>query len=137
MLDENADMFFNRGQRQGPHQYRYAALFFGIQNKEYCLENQRFSQLGIGKRGEETEAISYGQIEASLEGLCDLLGAAGFFLSLLPEERDTRPLLIAGSILTKITPALRELDMGYDWATESIPVPDGKGWMSRQVHRYR
>lgn len=42
------------------------------------------------------------------------MSAAGFFLLLPPEDRDTRPMIKIGAILTRPAPALRELDMVFN-----------------------
>lgn len=94
-----------------------------------------FAALGVGGR-DAVDALSYGRMTTGMGGLPDLISAAGFGLSLLPEDRDTRPILKLGTILTKLAPAMRELDLGYDWAMESMPGKTAETWVSRSVVRY-
>ena len=41
-----------------------------------------------------------------------------------------------GAVLTKLAPALRELDMRYDWATEGVTSGE-HAFGLRSVYRYR
>jgi len=80
-------------------------------------ENPRFQALGMPD-GSFTE-IFYSDVERSLADLADLLGSAGFFLSLVPEERDTRPVIKTGHILTKLAAFLRDVDIAVDYGSWS------------------
>lgn len=96
-----------------------------------------FAKLGIGK-ADSTEYLAYGRIDSSASWLANLVSAAGFFLSVLPEQRDTRAAIKVGAILTKLAPALRELQMKYDWGMELLPSTTPDVIMSRTVyHHYR
>ena len=55
--------------------------------------------------------IYYYDVEDSLTGLADLIGTVGFFASLLPEDRDTRPAIKVGVIATKLATFLRDVDL--------------------------
>ena len=45
--------------------------------------------------------------------------------------------MLLGAILTKVAPALRELDMSYDFGTEVVPGPTPQAFLSKTVYRYR
>lgn len=96
---------------------------------------QEFATLGIGK-ADSTEYLAYGRIDSSMNGFANLVSAAGFFLSLLPEERDTRAAIKLGAILTKLAPALRELRIKFDWGTELLPSTTPDVIMSRTVYHH-
>jgi hypothetical protein len=96
--------------------------------------SQRFAQLGIGNGG---HYLDYYQLDASMAGLNNLVSAAGFFLSMLPQERDTREAIKVGAILTKLAPALRALDLSMDTGADVLPSPSPDTIMTRRVTRYR
>ena len=97
--------------------------------------SESFARLGIGK-GDTVDYLGFGRVHASLGGFANLLGAAGFGLSMLPKERDTRPLLKMGAILSKLAPFFRELDMSFDWGTEIVTTTAPDTIMSRTIYRY-
>jgi hypothetical protein len=99
-------------------------------------QNPRFAALGIGA-GPAAESVAYAQLETGMGALADLVGAAGFFFSLLPEDRETRPMIRLGAVLTKLAPALRELDLAYDQGSEMRAGEEPGTYHSRSVVRYR
>ncbi|MBI4585358.1 MAG: hypothetical protein HY717_15200 [Planctomycetes bacterium] len=74
-------------------------------NSTYQAVVARPEQAGVSE-------IHYADIQNQLEGLAQLLTGAGFFLSILPKDQQTRPLLKLGAILTKVGVLVRELDLG-------------------------
>jgi hypothetical protein len=97
-------------------------------------QSPAFAALGLGRQ-DKVSSLAFGRVTAGAPGLVDVVAAAGFFLALLPAERDTEPLRLGGAILTKLAPALRELDIGYDWGTETAPDEHGAS-VVRSVVRY-
>jgi hypothetical protein len=77
-------------------------------------DNPRFRALGVPE-GPFTD-VSYADVEGSLSALAGLLGTVGFVASLLPQERDTRPVIKVGHILTKLSRFLQDLDIAVDYA---------------------
>ena len=75
-------------------------------------ESPAFAALGFTK--DPVYTAYYQDIRESFRDLADLTAGAGFVLSLLPREKDTRPLLTLGSILTKLGTFLRAIDLGVD-----------------------
>lgn len=98
--------------------------------------SKRFASLGLGGEG-VGDYIDYGQMENGAGDFANLLSAAGFCLSLLPEDRDSRPAIKLGAILTKLAPALRELDLAFDYGTEMVPAQQPGAFLTRTVYRYR
>ncbi len=95
-----------------------------------------FAELGIGN-GKDASYLGYGHMDSGMEGLANLASAAGFFMSLMPEQKDTLVAIKMGAVLTKLAPALREMQMSFDWGTEILPSEQPNQIMSRTVYRYR
>ncbi|MHC5064856.1 MAG: hypothetical protein ACYTG5_12885 [Planctomycetota bacterium] len=95
-----------------------------------------FAAMGVGK-GKDAQYLAYGYMDSGMDGLANLVSGAGFFMSLMPEQKDTRVAIKLGAVLTKLGPALRELQMEFDWGTEILPSEDPDVVMSRTVYRYR
>lgn len=72
-------------------------------------DHPRFAGLNVPD-GPLTE-VYYFDVEDSLKGFANLLGTVGFVASLVPEDRDTRPAIKAGAILTKFAAFLRDVDL--------------------------
>jgi hypothetical protein len=104
--------------------------------------NSRFSSLGIGT-GTDTGYISYAQLDSSGGAAADILAAFGFIMSVVPmppdprQQRDMRVPMKLGVILTKLAPALRELDVGLDVASEYLSGQRAGSILSRTAYRYR
>jgi len=103
---------------------------------ESIRDNPRFQALGIPEEGNFTD-LWYADVEDSLEGLANLLGTGGFFLSLLPEEEDTKPAVKVGHILTKLAAFLRDLDIAVDVAGWSSYDAEKQILRSRSVTKLR
>ena len=97
--------------------------------------SERFTRLGVG-REDAVDYLHYAQVDESTEDFANLVSAAGFFLSVLPEDKKTRAAIKLGAILTKLSPALRELDIRYDWASELASWSEDAVKL-RTVIRYR
>ncbi len=98
-------------------------------------ERVDFTSLGLGDR-DAVEALAFGRMASGMGSFADLLGTAGFALSILPQDCESSGLLTIGTILTKLAPACRELDFGYDWAMEAMPGKAPNTWITRSVYRY-
>jgi len=98
-------------------------------------ERAEFRALGIGDH-DTVESLAYGRVSAGAGGLPDLISAVGFGMSMLPEDGDTRPIIKLGMILSKLTRALRELDVGYDWGMEAMAGKTADTWITRSVFRF-
>ncbi len=61
--------------------------------------------------------VHYIDVEDQLRGLAQILTGAGFFLSMAPEERETRPLIRVGAILTKLGRFVRDVDLALETAS--------------------
>jgi len=96
--------------------------------------SERFAELGVGKGG---HYFDYYQQDASLGQFSNLVSGVGFLLALLPADRETRPAIKLGAILTKLAPALRQLDMSLDVGSDVLPSENPEVVMSRRVVRYR
>lgn len=99
------------------------------------LAEPRFAALGIGTR-EGLQGVGYWSVDASLAPFADVLGAVGFFYSLMPEDRETKQIIVLGRILCKVAAGLREIDLHYDQAYETVTTADGAS-ESRVVTGYR
>ena len=56
----------------------------------------------------------------------------------MPEEdRDARTAIRVGRMLTKLAPAMRELDMQFDAASTLLPSDDPDAVLGKIVYRYR
>jgi hypothetical protein len=94
---------------------RVAATFRG--EAPNFTENRAFAALKVPEGPLST--VYYERMENSLQGLADIVAAAGFVASILPENHDTRPALKLGAILTKLGTFLRAVDLAVDrggWA---------------------
>jgi hypothetical protein len=94
---------------------RVAATFRG--EAPNFTENKAFASLKVPEGPLST--VYYERMENSLQGLADLVAAAGFVASILPEKHDTRPAIKLGAILTKLGTFLRAVDVAVDrggWA---------------------
>jgi len=96
------------------------------------LESPGFRSLELGIDG-PVGAVHYANVEGQLEGFAQLLSAAGFFASLAPQEKDTRPVIKVGAILTKLGRFFREIDLELDRGGFSRTLPNGEGMFYRLV----
>jgi hypothetical protein len=78
------------------------------------LENPRFRAAGVPES--DLQEVYYFDVEKSWECLANLIGTAGFVATLLPEERDTVPIIKLGAIATKLAAFLRDIDVAVDTA---------------------
>ncbi len=99
------------------------------------LESPRFAALG--KPPANVCEVYYQDMEDSLEQLSQLAGIAGFIMSILPEEPDTKPVIKVGSFLGKVSILLREIDLGLDYAAWSAWDPATKSWRARVMTRVK
>ncbi|MGH7149211.1 MAG: hypothetical protein ACREIU_00860, partial [Planctomycetota bacterium] len=99
-------------------------------------ESERFRALGLGIDG-PVGSISYADVEGELEGFAQLLSGAGFFLSMLPRDKDTEPVLKAGVILTKLGRFFREIDVERDRGGFTRPLKGAEGVHVRTVSTFR
>ncbi len=94
---------------------RVGASLFG-QAPDFT-ENPAYAALGVPD--EPLTDVFYQNTENSLEGLANLASGAGFVASILPRNRDTRPVRKLGKILLKLSKFLRDIDIVIDrggWA---------------------
>ncbi len=98
-------------------------------------DSPRFQSLGLDAPS-AVRSLSYGTADVPAMGFPDLVSAAGFALSMLPEKRDTREARIAARMLTKLAPALRDLQMGYTVGSVALPSQDDGVFLGRMVVRY-
>ncbi len=89
-------------------------------------DNPRFAELNVPDV--PMTEVYYYDVENSLTSFANLLGTAGFVASLVPEDRDTRPVIKVGAILTKFAAFLRDVDLSlysagwtrYDSASHQV-----------------
>ena len=99
------------------------------------LESPRFAALG--KPPTNVSEVFYQDIEDSFEQLSQIVGVAGFIMSMLPEERDTRPVIKLGSFLGKVSTLLRDIDLGLDYAAWTAWDPETHSWRGRIMTRVK
>jgi hypothetical protein len=76
-------------------------------------ENPRFEALGVPD-GPLCE-LYFHDVENSLEWLADILGGVGLVASVLPMDRETKPAIKLGPIITKLSMFLRDVDLSLDY----------------------
>jgi hypothetical protein len=99
------------------------------------LSLPRFAELGIGKRDGLT-SVGYSSVDTSPEPFASILSAIGFVYSLMPEQRELRPIILMGRLMCKFGAAIREIDVRFDQAYDSATVP-GNATETRVVTRFR
>jgi hypothetical protein len=109
---------------------RVGATFSG--KAPSILENPRFAALEVPD-GHITE-MSFYDTEKSLAPLANVLGLAGFGASLAPRNRDTRPLIKAGALLTKLAAFVRDVDLGLDYGSWTVYDKEAHTLVTRQMH---
>ncbi len=97
------------------------------------MENADFTALEVPD-GHVTE-LSFFNTEKSLDGFANLLGVAGFAASLAPKNPDTRPIIKAGAILTKLATFVRDVDLGLDDGSWTVYDKDAHTLVTRQMQR--
>ncbi|MBI1852538.1 MAG: hypothetical protein HYR85_19520 [Planctomycetes bacterium] len=95
----------------------------------------RFAALGAGK-SDSTRHLEYAQVDATITPLVHLMSAYGFVFTMFPDDPELAAMRKIGSILTKVAPAIRELDMHFDQADETLPGT-ADTFVTRHVVRYR
>ena len=98
-------------------------------------ENPRFAVLRLPDA--PLSEVYYQDAEGSLQGLSNLISAVGFFASLVPEERDTKPLIKVGAILTKLGRFVRDIDLVSSYAGWSRYDGERHEIRMRQVTTFR
>src|SRR5262249_41061428 len=99
------------------------------------LSEPHFAELGVGRRAEVSE-VGYSQGQSSPEPIANLLSGIGFVYTMMPDEKETRPLIIVGSMLCKLATALRELEFRFEQAYDVVNEP-GRATEKRVVRRFR
>ncbi len=99
-------------------------------------ESERWRALALGIDG-PVGSIYYADVEGQLEGFAQLLSGAGFFLSMIPREKDTEPVLKVGAILTKLGRFFREVDVERDRGGFTRPLKGAEGIQVRTVSTFR
>ncbi len=99
------------------------------------LDNPRFTAIGQ-LEGHVCEAY-YTNLEDMFAGVANVLGTLGFIGSILPEDKETRPLIKLGGILTKAATFLRDIDLGLDYAGWSRYDPEAHAIFARELIRVR
>jgi hypothetical protein len=103
---------------------------------EGILDNPRFRSLELGIDG-PVGAVYYANVEGQMEGFAQILSGIGFFASLLPAQRETRPIVKLGAILTKLGRFFREIDLELDRGGFARSLPNGEGLFYRTVSTFR
>jgi hypothetical protein len=98
--------------------------------------NPRFAALGAGK-SDSTRHLSFAEVEVGITPLVDLVAAYGFVFAMFPDDPEVAAMRKLGAILTKVAPALRELDLRYDEAEEILPTSTPEAVTRRRTVRYR
>ncbi len=81
--------------------------------------------------------VFFYDVENSLELLANLVSGAGFVASILPENRDTRPVLKVGAILTKLAAFIREVDLLVEFSGWTYYDAEGHAIISKQMARVK
>ena len=90
----------------------------------------------LGDLSEELYEAWYCDVEGELEALGNVLSTAGFVLSLLPRDHDTRPLLPLGRAMSKLGVFLRDIDIAVDWSGWTRYDAASHRLFSRQLTRF-
>ncbi len=102
-----------------------------FQKSPNIRKNPRFADLKLPE-GHVIE-VYYQDIRGALKGMADMVGTAGFVASIMPKDRETKPILKLGSILTKLSRFLREIDLGVAMGSWTRYDPDEHALFGRQM----
>lgn len=98
------------------------------------VENERFKAEGLKAKGPVTSA-SFTDLSNMGQELSAAFFSMGFVSAFIPDQPDTKPIKAIFGLLSKISPAINEINFYSSMAT--VSEFDGQAWRTRQVTTYK